>query len=68
MGRTAVWWRTGGETGCRAGGQLLPCPCLILSPSPKAVPQLPTALVVLAAQLGKKVAVVDYVEPSPRGR
>lgn len=29
---------------------------------------LPSSLVILAAQLGKKVAVVDYVEPSPRGR
>lgn len=28
----------------------------------------PPAPLVVAAQLGKKVAVVDYVEPSPRGR
>lgn len=42
-----------------------------LFPAVKQLPgcaHLPSSLVIPAAQLGKKVAVVDYVEPSPRGR
>lgn len=38
-------------------GSSMPAPC---SPS--------DVLIISAAQLGKKVAVADYVEPSPRGR
>lgn len=78
MGSTAGWRQAVGDP----GAELVVPLALVLShpllgpigsrgPSPKAAPScahLPSPLVIAAAQLGKKVAVVDYVEPSPRGR
>ena len=71
--------RGSGRPGCIARGRLLArsFPNLLWAlwasgvPDPESVPgctHLPASLVLPAAQLGKKVAVVDYVEPSPRGR
>lgn len=71
--------RGSGRPGCITHGQLLAWsfPSLLWASWAPGVPDLelvpgcthlPVSLVLPAAQLGKKVAVVDYVEPSPRGR
>lgn len=79
MGSTAGWQELGGHQGAQLVGTTGPGPFPpssgshrpLRSPAPKQLPScahLPSPLVIPAAQLGKKVAVVDYVEPSPRGK